>query len=525
MKEWLLKYYKETLGCLFFLGISLYYAIGNDHFPTMDGASHMHNAYLLKDYFLGNEVVKQNYELNSFIIPNIFSSYLLMSLLFFFNSAISIFIFQLIHYLLFFLSFLYFFKAYKVKYSYLLSIVAVLFFNSFLFNLGFYNFSFSVIFLIFSIAFYFKNFSELSTKGLTVYSVLLGLLALLYYSNALSFLVFVTYVGIKELNKVFRMIKTKEQEMRRVLTEQFKLSLIFLPFLVLLFAFHSSFTFQSLPLFSNPIKDYLEAILDLKPFIVYVYLSERNLVKWIGYALVVLILYTIIIQFKYRTSFVTKDLGLLTLSIIVLVLYLIVPDNSSVGMMSPRFLYFFFVFLILWLFIQSTDLVKLPVAIIIIIVVFFERDRKHMPVINLLNKDVELVKDVAQHIKPNSVVLTLNYHNNWLEPNFSNYLGTDKPLILLANYEATVGWFPIKWNLKQMPKYLLGNSEQLDGAYYCINPSGEPKIIDYVFVFGDRSQINSNTALNDLLAKYYQKVITAENGLCTLYYKKEELSQ
>ena len=64
--------------------------------------------------------------------------------------------------------------------------------------------------------------------------------------------------------------------------------------------------------------------------------------------------------------------------------------------------------------------------------------------------------DVANHIEKNSVVLPINYSGNWLMAHFSNYLGVEKPIIILENYECLAGYFPLKWNVNTMPDSRFG---------------------------------------------------------------------
>lgn len=523
VKNYLFLNKQKLLIFLVFLGISLYYTIGNGIFPSMDGASHMHNATLLKNYISGNQVVRQNFVINSIIIPNIFSSYLITFLLIFFNSEGAIFSFQLIHYILFFLAFYYFLNSFGVRYSGFLSLIAVLFFNSFLFNLGFYNFSFSIIFLIFLLGFYHKNFRVNTDIKWVHYFILLIQLFLLYYSNALGLLIFLFYLFLFESNKTISLFKLNIKWSKTEYKHLIALAIVVTPFLILTWLFQTSTNFQHIPFFTNNLRNYFSELIDFKSFIVYQYDQELVFVRWISVSVATLLVFTV---FKMvRNRFNSNGAVLFLMSLVTLLLYFIVPDNYSVGMMSPRFLNLFYLFIILWLLIQETNILKYIVVTAVIILVFFERDRRHIHALNALNKDAKLVKEVSFFIKPNSVVLPIYYGGNWLEPNFNNYLGVDKPIIILGNYEANLGWFPLKWNLNAMPKYLLGESENVDGAYACINPEGKPKVIDYVFIFGDRRQIGYYPEFKKILEEKYQRIVTAENALCSLYKLKSKVNQ
>lgn len=511
---------KLVLAVLSFLGISLYYAIGNKIFPSLDGPSHWNNANLLKQYFLGNEVVKQNFELNTFYIPNIFSQYLLAFLMLFCKSTLAMIIFQVIHYMAFFIGVLYFLNAYNVKYSYFISLIAVLFFNAFLLNIGFYNFSFSVIFLVIAMGYYHKQFSSSSSLSIPNYIILFLLFALLFYSNALSLLVFFLFVAVNECIKLYLHLKAKNETLKVFLLKELGLFTVFIPFVIMIFMFEAKFPFQNPPMFSNDIPKYFTDLHSLTPFIVYNVANETPFVQWIGYFISIWLFCSIIWRIaKRKDGFDHSDIMFVIL-LIVLGLYLVIPNMYSVGMMSSRFLYFFFFFLIIWLLLQDTKWIKLILVIGIIVTVFFERDRRHIHALNFLNKNLKLVEQASIHIKENSVVLPLCFSDNWIERHFAHYMAADKPLILLDNYEANVRWFPLKWRLTTMPKYLLGQNETVEGIYDCINKQGVSKTIDYVFIYGDRSHISKYPQLSAILEDHYKKILTAENGLCSVYKLK-----
>jgi hypothetical protein len=109
---------------------------------------------------------------------------------------------------------------------------------------------------------------------------------------------------------------------------------------------------------------------------------------------------------------------------------------------------------------------------------------KHSVTIRNLNKHAILIHETANYIDNNKVILPINLSDNWLEVHFSNYLGVDKPLIILENYEAQVGWFPVKWS-PQIPSILLNDRTSFDGIKWTTNTKSEKqKQIDYVFIYG-----------------------------------------
>ena len=123
--------------------------------------------------------------------------------------------------------------------------------------------------------------------------------------------------------------------------------------------------------------------------------------------------------------------------------------------------------------------------------------------VSYLSKASEAVADItaaSKFIRPYSVILPLNFSpegrdENWkpisnLNFFFSHaydYIGTEKPLIFLDNYEALTGYFPLLWTYKTNPYAHLSTFEGIEGqppsadisGYY--NSSGVR--IDYILMW------------------------------------------
>src|SRR5205085_9970610 len=95
--------------------------------------------------------------------------------------------------------------------------------------------------------------------------------------------------------------------------------------------------------------------------------------------------------------------------------------------------------------------------------------------------------DASELIPPNSVVLPLDYSGNWKTLHFSNYMGTDRPLVILENYECNQNYFPVQWNEKKIPAIMLGNTPLTETCiqYVRSNPENPRLKIDFVFVLGN----------------------------------------
>ncbi|MEM0354946.1 MAG: hypothetical protein QXW79_05185 [Thermoplasmata archaeon] len=139
-----------------------------------------------------------------------------------------------------------------------------------------------------------------------------------------------------------------------------------------------------------------------------------------------------------------------------------------------------------------------------------------------LNTNAITINKADEYISDNSIVLPVNLSDNWLEPHFSNYLGVDKPLIILENYEASVGWFPIKWNSYNFPNIVLGNKNSISGIQWINNIKSKTKRqIDYILLYGIQSKIDEPkwSELKEQLSTGFKLKYKSENNYVMLYEK------
>ena len=107
---------------------------------------------------------------------------------------------------------------------------------------------------------------------------------------------------------------------------------------------------------------------------------------------------------------------------------------------------------------------------------------------------------VSKYIKPNTTVLPLDFspggadaagHDiadaNWLFVHTAQYLGTEKPLIVLDNYEANMGYFPVNWVERTNPYSHLGKAEGMEGTPPYADIEGYKKAtgvnVDYIIMW------------------------------------------
>lgn len=131
-----------------------------------------------------------------------------------------------------------------------------------------------------------------------------------------------------------------------------------------------------------------------------------------------------------------------------------------------------------------------------------------------LNKLAIEINNQSKLIEDNKVVLPINFSDNWMHGHFSNYLGIDKPIVILENYECGTGYFPVKWS-NDFPNITVG---KLSGSEFCINwktntssPNQYP--IDYIFILGSTEELNNPCAKEtiQLILSEYQLISQTKN--------------
>jgi len=105
----------------------------------------------------------------------------------------------------------------------------------------------------------------------------------------------------------------------------------------------------------------------------------------------------------------------------------------------------------------------------------------------------------------------------------SDYLGTDKPIILTNNYEAELKWFPLVYKDKNLPKFIFDDQQFVKGISWGSNSdSSRVRKIDYIFIFGNILKLDEPKfqGLKNGLMKNYSLVYSSTNHAYLLYALK-----
>ncbi len=372
-----------------------------------------------------------------------------------------------------------------------LSILIFPFIYTHLFCIGFYNYSISFIFFFLTVAYWIKTQKH---RNFHHYLILFFLITLTYYSAALTYGFLGFTLGLLILCRwIKKYLHTKliKQAINGALRELLILFTISLPTLVMLFLFYRSSNFPP-PGDSIDSEELLNWINDGRVLIAYVFQSEVIYTRQFIHIILIIIsfdLYQRYLKIKagHAGSWLRSGDILLIPILLALLSFFLIPDDSGARMMSMRYLVLFFLLLIAW--VASSGITK-QVSQILAVAIFllhFGLLFQHRTVIkNSIVPRAEAIQEAGNLIKPGSVILPVNLSDNWLELHFSNYLGVDNPIIILENYEASIGWFPIIWDKELLPDIQLGGQNSVNELLWIRNgESKEKKPIDYVFIYGN----------------------------------------
>jgi len=515
---------RSTVEKVLFLLIALFHLIpiiSYQFFPTLDGPAHLYNSNLINELWLNpNSDVSQYFQLNSTLITNFFGHYFLSFLNLFLPAFIAEKVF-LIGY------------ALGVPYSmrYLIKQVnpqgvAVSYFSfpiiySTVFLLGFYNFSIALVFFFLALGYWLKNQESITeVKNLFILGslILLTLFSHLFVFAILLLCLILSLVSESIPNGMnsssFKINWSKIKELAIV---------TFVPFLLFIYYFlsrpsSSKEAYLTIDELTNNLinMDFLIGFNSMieGPHVIFVLLSICILIV----AKISIHIYRVI-QIKQFSSWVVKSDFWLVTSFMLLGLYYYLPNSNGFGgFISNRISLLFFVLLIIWI---ATE--KIPKLILIpcIALMLFSSTK----LIGYYNKTMyDLTKlatncfDASEYIEEGSVVLPLNFSGEWNTGHYSNFLGIEKPVVILDNYEAVNDYFPVSWRPNSFPKPW--GEPIANNSFNCLdlkNEMWEGLQIDYIFVIknSQKNRVNCDERYNEIIKELYS--LAHENDRCLLY--------
>lgn len=501
-------------------------------FPSLDGPAHSYNATLI-NHLLFNRDFDAFFQFNPEAVPN-WTGHVILC---FFKWFLPGYLAEKCLFIIYFAGLAYAFRnlvrSFNPGYMGLSYLIFPLTYN-FLFSLGFYNFSLGLIGLLLILAFWVKNQESIarSPKKIILFSVLL---LLTYFSHILMFSIGLLAVSCYTLGTFIKQYVQTRQIKEAFFSHLKKAavllicSLVPLVFMMLYFSNRPDSGNQSF----IPGRELLKMLAYIKSIICYDEVVEKEFTRKLAYILFALVLGGIYYRIKNRktTDPSSGERGLLRLTdswllltaIMVLLLFQMPDINGMASIISMRFALLSFVFLLIWIASLRPAKWFVFVCSALLLIVQFKRVRHFDVTVKIHSEIAVKCNQAGKFIEPGSVVGTVNLTNNWFLQHFSNYLGIDKPLVILENYEATMDYFPLMWNLENAPNMQVGGESVLTNPLFSSVPTNlanKKREIDYIFVLGQWDEANPVHVQNrQLIPKQF--VQTFRNDQCILYQRKK----
>ncbi len=337
---------------------------------------------------------------------------------------------------------------------------------------GFYNFSFSIAFYFWMVLAWIEFLEKRTIWNGVCFFIFT---TLVYFSHLMSFEFGVlTCVSIL----VSWAYSTKNEKigtgkLTYFLKQLGYLTLFLMPFLLLMFSFSNKQGGMQLQFHHHFYR--LVELLQFK-FALSVHSFEVPFAFATGIVVLLLIL-VCLLRFKDKLILGPYD-GLLISLVGLLFVYLFFPESflGRLILITMRVQPYLYIILVCIITMMCKYRKLLNIGAIIIYTCFIAMGISR---INIQLRASDAIKDIlsaSSYIKPNSVVLPLNFslngkdeHGNiiadinWLFCHATDYLGMEKPLIMLDNYEANIGYFPVRWKDEKNPYWHLATYEGIEG--------------------------------------------------------------
>lgn len=526
----------EELLFLIILILNLLPVAFTQFVPTLDGPAHLYNSSLIDHILFGsNELLSKFYKFTPDPVPNWSGHFILSFFKLFLPGYVSEKIFVICYAVLLPLTFRYLVKSINPN-NYFFCYLIFPFVYNFPYFLGFYNFCIGLIFLFLTLGFWIRRCDKEFTKKHILW--LFILFTTTYFSHVFVFVMLLFITGIHLSITTFPLLLLKENKglifnnMKRRIGILLLTALPAIAMTIYYFYNHSAlvnYTYISKPELVSWLKN-------IRPTIVFNIIDEEKYTKKFNYILGILFiigLYNRICTIQaqnemrgtksaFRTLMDPTDSWLIS-ALAFLILYFKLPDaDGSAGYVSIRLALLFYLFLIVWICSQKFPRWLALATIPIMLFYNFKLNVYYESEISDMDETAQECYKAMSFIKPNSVVLPLCFADDWMKGHFSNYMGSDKPMIILENYESATGYFPLKWNDEEIPNTYIGESpeERENCVNWRRNVQNEPMPINYIFIMGniESKTDDCNKRIFDNVKKYYSEIYSSME--CKLYERK-----
>lgn len=441
------------------------------YYVTGDGPCHTYNATVLHDLWNGHNTAFYNrfytvlYDPN----PNWLSHILLNLPMYLFSGPVSEKLYLTLYAALLISGFYSLIKRVSGTSSYWITVVFLFVFHHTLAK-GFYNFSLSTALFFWMVHAWLQFAEKKNTVNTLVFFLFSGLT---FFTQLLPF-VFgaVTCFGLIVSYSLSRSKAMTQSRFSYFIQNSITLGILVAPFLALMYWFTNKEGGANIQLHHH-----LYRLVELVQFKYAVNAAEGEtfFAAVSGIVLTALLLTSIIFRIKYKQA-VNKYDGFFYSLLFILFVYLFFPEDFMhrailISMRAQLFLLSLAGICIAYTLPQQIK----NAGGWILFTCFVALSVARFSYMSKASDAAEDYNSVSPYIKPYSIVLPLDFapegrdeHNqpianhNYIFTHALHYTGCEKPLILLDNYEANAGYFPLQWVYNVNPYTHLSRNEGLE---------------------------------------------------------------
>jgi hypothetical protein len=492
-------------------------------FPSLDGASHLLNANLInRILFSHQDLYREFFSINPIPVPNWSSHFILAVLHLFFPAFITekILITALLTGLpLIFRRLVRHLSPRNMLFSYLI----FPFSHSLFLFFGFFNFCIASILLLVTLEQWLRHDGERLTA--TSFVRLSILLLLTYFSHILVFGALLLILGILALTGT-RAFRQNRERGNGPIIKAAAIRLLYVagiaavPLMLSLWFFLSRQSAQNTTSF--PFKEVLACLTDIRPLIVFDQPAERRYTIILMILLVALLLLSGVLRVFRKRDYPTTGPGFLWIplsALALLVLCFLIPNTyGTASFTTLRLIYLVFLLVSLWI-----PTLPLPrgsgiAAMAVSLYVNFSLLLNYNPAIRKYSEIASSCNEASVFIEPNSLVLPLNFSENWFTSHFLDYAAIDKPVLLVYNYEAETGYFPVIRNESGRPGFFVGDEDTPSNFQpFRIRKDRPAYRVRYILILGTLTKRDDEfiARLPRLLKEEF--TVAYQTPVCTLY--------
>jgi hypothetical protein len=464
------------------------------YFPTYDGGAHAYNVNIIHELLFNKDSVYHEYfQLSPEILPNWISYVILLLLKPFVTFDVAEKIILLIFFLCVPLAFRSNIRSFKNT-NILLSYLIFPFTQFSLLYMGFFNFTLGVLFFMATIKVYLslKDSFELRSClllflcfGLTYFSHLFAFLSELIFIMIHSFLYLIINFKALKRSNIWKWMALRACN---ILIP----GALFIAFTITYFAKRPPLGIDKFLSFEE-LNAFIFEITSLRAFggaeTPYI-----NTLFYLLFALFVSSFYKRITEYRKEDGLVSifniNDAFLFTGLLFIYFIYTQPNEDGYVGMISIRLTYYMFLFFIFWIATQSfSNRIVLPILMVYLFLSYqlFELKKSGQ---KFTNDQVKKLDEPMKLIQPNSLVMEAYFANHylWQGLHYVDYIGANNSIVVLDNYEAEQGHFPVMWNESRLPQVTLGDVTEENSCLLWKTGGKEKqkKKADYFLLYGEQ---------------------------------------